>query len=81
MNLSNIIEYFRTKTMKKIAYSMLIFIILMDFFIPRHEIHFFGDAIPGFWSVFGFIACILIILISKLIGRLGIMQDENYYNE
>ena len=81
MNLLKIIEVFRTKTMKKIAYAMLILIIVVDFFIPRHDIHFFGDGIPGFWSLFGFVACILIILISKWIGRLGIMQDEKYYNE
>ena len=81
MNLLKIIELFRTKTMKKIAYAALILIIVIDFFIPRHEVHFFGDRIPGFWSLFGFVACILIILISKWIGRLGIMQDENYYNE
>ena len=81
MNLLNIIEALRTKTMKNIAYAMLIIIIVVDFFIPRHEIHFFGDGIPGFWSLFGFVACILIFLISKWIGHLGIMQDENYYNE
>jgi len=81
MNLLKIIEAFRTKTMKRIAYAMLILIILIDFFIPHHEIHFIGDGIPGFWSLFGFVACILIILISKCIGRLGIVQDENYYNE
>ena len=81
MNLLKIIEAFRTKTMKKISYTMLILIIVVDFFIPRHEIHFIGDGIPGFWSLFGFVACILIILISKWIGNLGIMQDENYYNE
>ena len=81
MSLLKIIEIFRTKTMKRISYVALILIILIDFFIPRHEIHFFGDRIPGFWSLFGFVACILIILISKWIGHLGIMQDENYYNE
>ena len=81
MNLLKIIDAFRRKTMKRIAYAMLILIIVIDFFIPHHEIHFFGDGIPGFWSLFGFVACILIILISKWIGRLGIMQEENYYNE
>ena len=81
MNLLKIIELFRTKTMKKIAYAALILIIVIDFIIPRHEVHFFGDGIPGFWSLFGFVACILIILISKWIGHLGIVQDENYYNE
>ena len=67
--------------MKRIFYATLILIILIDFFIPRHETHFICDKIPGFWSLFGFVACILIILISKWIGHLGIMQDENYYNE
>ena len=81
MSLLKLIEIFRRKTVKKIAYAVLILIFVIDFFIPRHEIHFFGDGIPGFWSLFGFVACILIILISKWIGRLGIMQDENYYNE
>ena len=81
MNLLKIIEVFRTKAMKRIAYAMIILIIIIDFFIPRYEIHFFGDEIPGFWSLFGFVACILIILISKWIGHLGIVQDENYYNE
>ena len=81
MSLLNIIEILRTKTMKRISYAALILIILIDLFIPRHEIHFFGDGIPGFWSLFGFVACIMIILISKWIGHLGIMQDENYYNE
>ena len=81
MSLLKIIDFFRTKTMKRIAYAALILIFLIDFRIPRYEIHFIGDEIPGFWSIFGFVACILIILISKWIGRLGIMQDENYYNE
>ena len=81
MNIIKVIETLRRKAVKKIAFIALILIIVTDFFIPRHEIHFFGDGIPGFWSLFGFVACILIILISKWIGHLGIMQDENYYNE
>ena len=81
MNLLKIIEVFRSKTMKRIAYAALILIFVIDFFIPRHEVHFVVDRIPGFWSLFGFAACVLIIIISKWIGRLGIMQDENYYNE
>ena len=81
MNIIKVIETLRRKAVKKIAYIALILIIVTDFFIPRHEIHFIGDGIPGFWSLFGFVACIMIILISKGIGHLGIMQDENYYNE
>ena len=81
MDIIKTIEWMRRKEVKKISYLILILIVIIDFFIPRHEIHFIGDRIPGFWSLFGLVACILIILISKWIGHLGIMQDENYYNE
>ena len=81
MKLLDIIEILRTKAAKRIAYGALILLIVVDFVIPRHEVHFFGDNIRGFWSLFGFIACVLIIIISKWIGRLGLMQDESYYDE
>ena len=81
MKLLEIIELLRSKAAKRIAYGALIILIVVDFIIPRHESHFFGDKIPGFWSLFGFIACVLIIIVSKWIGHLGLMQDENYYDE
>ena len=81
MKLLDIIELLRTKAVKKIAYGALIILIVVDFIIPRHEIHFFGDKVPGFWSLFGFIACVLIIIVSKWLGHMGLMQDENYYDE
>ena len=39
-----------------------------------------GRSFPGFWAVFGFGACVLIILVSKLYGHLGIMTREDYYD-
>ena len=81
MKLLEIVEVLRTKMVKRIAYGVLILLIIVDFIIPRHEVHFFGDEIHGFWSLFGFIACVLIIVVSKWIGRLGLMQHENYYDE
>jgi len=56
MKLVNMIETLRTKTVKKIAYGILVLLVMVDFIIPRHEVHFFGDKIPGFWSLFGFSA-------------------------
>ena len=81
MKLLEVIEVVRTKRIKQIAYGVLILLVVVDFFIPRKEVHFFGDEILGFWSFFGLIACVLIIVISKWIGHLGLMQPENYYDE
>jgi len=35
----------------------------------------------GFWSVFGFLGCVVIIIVSKWFGHAGIMQREDYYDE
>ena len=81
MNLIDIIEKFRTKTIKKFAYGILVLLVAADFIIPRHEIHFFGDKIPGFWSLFGFISCVLIIVVSKWLGHHWLVRDEDYYDK
>ena len=80
MKLVNMIETLRTKTVKKIAYGILVLLVMVDFIIPRHEVHFFGDKIPGFWSFFGFSACVVIIIVSKWLGKNGLMKDEDYYD-
>ena len=80
MKLVDMIETLRTKTVKKIAYGILVLLFIVDFIIPRHEIHFFGDKIPGFWSLFGFSACVVIIIVSKWLGKNGLMKDEVYYD-
>ena len=80
MKLVDMIETLRTKTVKKIAYGILVLLFIVDFIIPRHEIHFFGDKIPGFWSIFGFSACVVIIIVSKWLGKIGLMKDEDYYD-
>ena len=80
MKLVDMIETLRTKTVKKIAYGILVLLFIVDFIIPRHEIHFFGDKIPGFWSIFGFSACVGIIIVSKWLGKNGLMKDEDYYD-
>ena len=81
MNLIKIIDKLRTKTVKKFAYGLLVLLILVDFIIPRPEIHFFGDKIPGFWSLFGFISCALIIVVSKWLGQHWVILDEDYYDK
>ena len=81
MNLIDIIEKLRTKTVKKLAYGILVLLIVADFIIPRHEIHFFGDKIPGFWSLYGFISCVLIIVVSKWLGQHWLVRDEDYYDK
>lgn len=65
---------------KKIFYSLLLFLIIVDFFVSKEESLFLGQNIPGFMAAYGLISCILIIVVSKVIGYLGISKREDYYD-
>ncbi|MCP4751240.1 MAG: hypothetical protein GY866_10120 [Proteobacteria bacterium] len=71
----------KIKRLKVACFLLLALIFLADFPIPRDHVHFWWDGIPGFDAVYGFFACVLIIVVSKTLGHLGIMQNEDYYQE
>jgi hypothetical protein len=37
--------------------------------------------LPGFGSLYGLISCVLIIVVSKLLGKLWLMRREDYYDD
>ena len=41
---------------------------------------FIGEEIRGFWSVYGFIGCIIMIIVCKGVGHAWLMKKENYYD-
>lgn len=70
----------RIKVLKRIAYAMMVFFIVYDVFMHRHHEYFFWDKIPGFSSALGFVACVLIIVVSKAIGKIWLQRKDNYYD-
>jgi predicted tellurium resistance membrane protein TerC len=83
MELGKILENMlnNTKTLKRIAYVILALTVVLDLFIPRDYVHFFWDDIPGFSAVYGFISCILIIIVSKTLGHYWLSRPEDYYDD
>ena len=71
-------------TLKKTFYLSLAVTILLEFILIRHEhIEFSLEHIaefPVFHAIYGFIACVLIILVSKVIGHAWLMKEEDYYD-
>jgi hypothetical protein len=87
MKLVKLIEFLRhrLKRLIWICYGMLALLILLDA-IPaivdkEHHAHTPPEHWPAFWSAFGFIACVLIIIVSKWFGHAGIMVREDYYEQ
>ena len=54
----------------------------VDFWLrsgPEHGA-FWWSHIPAFFALFGFIACLVIVAISKLLGRYWLQRKEGYYD-
>lgn len=67
-------------TLRKASYIVLAMVFGADFFVHRHHATFFWDNIPGFGAVYGFVSCVVIILVSKAIGHAVLMKKEDYYD-
>lgn len=56
--------------------------ILLDFFLVSGHAH--NDLpwshIVGFFSLFGFIGCLILIAFAKLIGHYWLQRKEDYYD-
>jgi hypothetical protein len=58
-------------------YAVLGVLLVVDFFIPKHGA-FPWEGAPDFFAVYGFISCVLLIYIAKIL-RLFIRRKEDYY--
>jgi len=84
MNLVKLIEFLRNrlKTVALACMAVLGLLALADIFlVSNDEAHTAVEHFPAFWSIFGFGGCVLIIILSKWFGHLGIMTREDYYED
>lgn len=82
MNLVKLIEFLRhrLKTVVRVCFVLLALLVIADaLFVSKEHAHTAPEHWPAFWSVFGFVACGLIVILSKWYGHAGIMTREDYY--
>lgn len=78
------IEYLRARlrTVVKICLGLLACLVLADaLLVDKEHAHTWIEGLPGFWTLFGLIGCMLLIILSKWFGHAGIMTREDYYDE
>ena len=79
----------RLKVVILLCYVGLALLVGWDLmFVDKHHAHTWVEQhIPAWWSIFGFVACALIIILSKLFGHFNwfgkftIMTREDYYDK
>ncbi|HVM49367.1 MAG TPA: hypothetical protein VMU04_15170 [Candidatus Acidoferrum sp.] len=84
MKLVKLIEFLRTRLKAVVlgCYVVLGLVVLLDAIpaiVDKEHAHTSIEHWPGFWAVFGFVACVGIIIVSKWFGHAGIMVREDYY--
>ena len=77
-------EYFfdkpdNIKWMLRIFYAICALLVIADFVIHRH-IAIEWERIPAFYALYGFVACVLLVVLAKLLRKL-VMRKEDYYDE
>lgn len=59
-------------------YLICAILFLLDFVLHRHISHSWENA-PGFYALFGFIACVVLVLVAKEMRKV-VMRKEDYYD-
>ncbi len=79
----DLIDYLRDRlpTVIRCCYAVLAALVIIDIFVDKAHAHTWIEHYPGFWSLFGFVACVVIIILSKWFGHQGIMTREDYYDD
>jgi hypothetical protein len=86
MKLVKLIEFLRgrLKTLVRLCLALLALLVLLDAIpalVNKQHANTALERWPGFWALFGFVGCALIIVLSKWFGHAGIMTREDYYDE
>ncbi|AKH68378.1 hypothetical protein IMCC21906_00685 [Spongiibacter sp. IMCC21906] len=72
----------RPETIKWILRSLYLIcglLVALDFIIHRHTKHPW-EGLYGFYPLYGFVGCVVLVLVARLMRR-GLMRPEDYYQE
>ncbi len=84
MNLVALIDFLRDRLKAVIIVGCVALVLLVVgdwFLVDKEHAHTKAEHYFGFWAAFGFVACVLIIFVSKWFGHRGIMKREDYYGD
>ena len=60
-------------------YGLCAILVIIDLLIHRHIVHDWEN-LPVFYAVFGFVVCLALVLIAKLL-RYFIIRKQDYYDD
>ena len=62
----------------RVFYTICAVLFILDFVLHRHVTHSWEN-LPGFYAIFGFVACVTLVLIANQMRKV-LMRKEDYYD-
>lgn len=66
------------KRLLVIFFSLVGLLFVLDFFVDKHA-QFPFETWPAFYAIFGFVACVILVLVSRYVLRPLVKRREDYY--
>ena len=67
------------KRLLRSFFASLVILLGIDLFIVKHP-HFAWEEWPEFYAVFGFVACVVLVVAAKYVLRPLVKRREDYYD-
>jgi len=68
------------KRLLQIFFTSVVLLLGIDLVYHRHTV-FPWEGWFGFYAVFGFVACVVLVIVAKYVLRPVVMRDEDYYDD
>jgi hypothetical protein len=83
--IADFIDYLKARPQAVKSISIIVIGVMLVWTIvgvDTHHAHTWLEAhIPGFWSLFTLLSCLVLIYFARWFGKSGIMTREDYYND
>ena len=66
-------------TFLKVFFGICVVLFAIDFIAPMKP-HMPWEEWPGFYALYGLVACVILVLVSKYVLRPLVEREENYYD-
>lgn len=63
----------------RVFFASLVVLFGLDAVVEKHP-HFAWEEAFGFYAVYGFIACVLLVLVARYVLRPLVMRREDFYD-
>ena len=81
--MNKLVEFFERpeigRAVKYIFLGSLVLLLILELFVHKHP-YFPWAGTFSFYAVYGFLACAVIIAVSKLLGIFWLLREEDHYD-